>query len=292
MMTSMSPMMYSFNNPVNFNDPLGLMGQAVNGGGSDDDDIVDGGTLPGIVVTANKSTGNYIDFSYILDWKWSRDPLKRASALEYQENGIEGVYRQRMLNRRIRRTEGLGYETEFMKGLRRVMGGFSKGIIGSAVAIYAAPMMAEMAVAGINSGAFSLTGSTSAKAIGGRMFVEGLSQTVANVSIDGWQGTSELDVADVLLSGVGLNYIGSAGLGASTNWTPFSDQNKFTTVFNNSKSIGTAATDFGVSLISGGQESLLKRSNLDRNLVNVLNGWNQTKVKGLGAVVNTQINEE
>lgn len=75
-------------------------------------------------------------------------------------------------------------------------------------------------------------GSLSTNAILTRVGIEAGIQTVLNIASYGIEGINRIDIADVILAGSGLNFVGSNFSGASIDWTPFSSSSNFSTIGN------------------------------------------------------------
>lgn len=96
---------------------------------------------------------------------------------------------------------------------------------------------------------------------------------------------NNIDFADIFLAGLGMNYLGSSFIGASLT---LNVESGFS-IQNNSRDF---TRDLTVGLVSGGQHNLLKKSQITPQLIEVFNGFNQVKAKGLGVASDYLKNEK
>jgi|SRR5690606_24923315 len=174
-----------------------------------------------------------------------------------------------------------------MKGLNSIGEGLTTGLLYASFGAMSAPVVVYGSPLLIKSGAFSLSGGFNTGAVLTRVGIEAGSQTIVNIASKGLGGWRDLDVADVVIAGSGLNFISGAVLGASIDITPFAI-NKFSTL-DKGKDGATVVTDLTVGLISGGQSRLLDKSNINRTLIKVFDLSNNIKATGLGEVINENI---
>lgn len=117
LMPSISPMAFAYNNPVFFNDPLGLAGVP----GCDE---CEGTPLPEIVITASKIEKPATDYSSLLNsLSQSSNPIYRNIGLQY-EKGNHDYLNQAFNQTSIHYGEGLGGQTAWMQSFNRVFGNF------------------------------------------------------------------------------------------------------------------------------------------------------------------------
>ena len=87
LMPSISPMAYGYNNPITFNDPLGLMGEpGCEGDDCEEDPIYDGRTLDAFFITASRLLQT--DYSLYFN---SSNPVYRNLGLRAKNNDREYI---------------------------------------------------------------------------------------------------------------------------------------------------------------------------------------------------------
>jgi len=263
LMPAISPMAYSYNNPVFFNDPLGLMGIPGCDECPDDAQVLDE-----VVVTASRLPKP--DFSALLN---SINPIYRNIGMQGKKGNQE--YLQQAFNQTpIQYGEGLGYTTQFQQGINTIGEGVSSSLVYASFGAMAAPVVAY-------GSPYLFKGiSIADKVTGGaitRIGVEGFSQITVNVMRSGFRdGLAETDFADITLAGLGMNFVVTSALGASVNLT--------TEGFSFAESPRAFTRDFTLGLITGGQYKALQRSEISKAWIEIFNGFNTVKAKGLGAV--------
>jgi len=238
MFPTLSPMLFSYNNPIMFFDPLGLSGEKPCPEGVD----CSGATvLDEVVVTAKRRTK--IDY---VDLRSSRNPIHRAIGRAHQ-SGDRNRMRNFTSNKRLHFSHG-----EHLKEQSRESTGdiwqkiAAAGIGGSMIATAGSPILISNLV---RSGAFSLSGSTSTNAILGRMAFETTTQLASNLAIKGTGGLADIDVADVLISGTGLNFVGSSLVGSFVDVNPLGGG---ISGLGFGKNLSNVGIDFGVGIVNPG----------------------------------------
>ena len=211
MFTSVSPMIYGFNNPLKFKDPTGLSG--------DCDGCVD---LPAIVVSGTRLPETAPDYSALLNQLTKRsNPVYRNLGLTAQHNGLGQA------NQLLNRGNSLHFSSD--EALRSRNSGYldgigamvSYGITGSVLAVAGSPMLIEtLAQSGITSSMvkdlFILP-----KLSGQARLMSGGLETLSQLGT----GTKfrDLDYFDIATQSIfGFNTFGSILTGSILDYTPFS----------------------------------------------------------------------
>ena len=279
LMPAISPMAYAYNNPLLFFDPTGLTGGIP---GCPDCKGINVGE---VTITAPRLPAQ--DYSAMFyDLASHSNPVYRNIGVQFERGNYD--YLSHAFNQRaISYGEGIGYETEFMKGLNSIGEGLTTGLLYASFGSMAAPIIVYGSPLLMKSGVLSLSGGLT-KGIATRVGVEVFSQTVVNMTSFGLEGWRNLDMADVIISASGLNFVSGSALSSSVDWRPFSMGIKFQAIGNGKKG-SHFVTDFSVGLISGGQSKLLNSSGANKTVVNVFNIWNTTKTNALGEVVKNNI---
>lgn len=127
MYTSVSPMIFGFNNPLKFVDPTGLFGD-----------------LPEFTITATRLPSLSFQYSILIaDLKRSRSPIQRNLGFVASRDGFKAA------NDLVTRDRNISYDyyefikyrdSEFMQGIREM---YKYGVTGSIVAIAGSPILLE-----------------------------------------------------------------------------------------------------------------------------------------------------
>src|SRR5690606_14243190 len=157
-----------------------------------------------------------------------------------------------------------------MKGLNSIGEGLTTGLLYASFGAMSAPVVAYGSPLLIKSGAFSLSGGFNTGAVLTRVGIEAGLQIAVNIASDGISGISQIDIADVVLAGMGLNFIGSSIAGASVDWTPFSRLEKGKLIGVN-KTFKDGGVDFGTDLILGGTNKLMNSVNSNKLVISLFN---------------------
>jgi len=157
-----------------------------------------------------------------------------------------------------------------MQGLNSIGEGLTTGLLYASFGAMAAPIIVYGSPLLIKSGAFSLSGGFSTGAILTRVGIEAGTQIAVNMVSDGISGISQIDIADVVLAGTGLNFVGSSIVGASVDWTPFSSLEKGRLIGVN-KTFKDAGVDLGTGLVLGGTNNLMNSINSNRIVIGLFN---------------------
>jgi len=269
LMPSISPMAYGYNNPITFNDPLGLMGEpGCEGDDCEEDPIYDGRTLDAFVITASRLPQT--DYSLYFN---SSNPVYRNLGLRAKNNDRE--YIQQAFNQSpIQYGEGLGYTTQFMQGINTIAGGLSSSLVYASFGAMAAPMVAYGSPY-LFKGLSILDRATGGAVL--RMGVKGASQGIVNVATKGFtmRAVNEMDLADMGFAAVTSNFVLTSALGASFNLTNEG--------FSFAESPRAFARDFTVGIGIGGYNKVLQKMEVSKFWKEVMNGTTTVKAKGLGA---------
>jgi len=250
LMPGSSPMAYGYNNPIFFNDPLGLAGIP----GCDE---CEGTVLEEVVVTASRLP--QIDYSLYFS---NSNPVYRNLGLRAKSNDRE--YIQHAFNQSpIQYGEGLGYTTQFQQGINTIAGGVSSslvfgtaGVVGSTAIIYGAPILADLAVT-YGPQALSAAGNFGFRRAA---FDAGIQVTFNLATRKNWY---DIDIADVAFTGLGLNPLTSAVGGSLLDVGFVNGDFNLSTPFGGTgtaKGLGSTAIDFGVGLVGGYGHSFITTS--------------------------------
>lgn len=267
MFTGISPMAFGYNNPLKFNDPTGL-----NPCENDDCEDTEPTVLPAITVTASRLPSSQPNYSSLLSQlSGSSNPIYRYLGRNY-DRGNYGAIDRAFSNKSIHYSYGEELDESLREGKTSdaLMMIASRGIGGAMIATYGAPILIETLA---EAGAFSLSSSMSTNAILGRVGFEVTTQTAGNIAVGGLQGIRQLDVADVLLAGTGLNFIGSSTIGANIDVTPFSQGSRISGI-GFGKGINDVGIDVGIGLVNPGVKSLgrsINSNTANKIAVGVLN---------------------
>lgn len=263
LMPSISPTAFAYNNPILFNDPLGLAGVP----GCDE---CNGTVLDEVIVTASRLP--QIDYSWLLN---SYNPVYRNIGMKAQQGDTD--YLRHAFNQSpIQYGEGLGYQTQFMRGMNTIGSGVTSGLIYASFGVMAAPVV-------IYGSPYLFKGlSIADRFTGGAITsagVEGVSQGIVNVAQRGFtmEALEATDLADIGFAALNKNFVITSALGASINFT-IGDQ-----TLTGAENLRTFSRDFTVGLIGGGQYKGLQKMEISKFWKEVFNGFNTLKAKGLGA---------
>ena len=264
---ALSPSIYSYNNPIKFFDPTGLSGNETD-------------TLKEVVITA-KRINNTSRNEKISSMTRSLNPIYRSVGIKIRmgdKNWLRNAFKRS--NQTIK-WSGYKGQTEWGKDFNNVVGGIYVGVGGTMLVAFGSPVLIES----LGTSSFSLNGSFSIKSIAIRAGIEAGSQSVVNFAKGGVTGLRNLDLADVTLSAGGMNFVGSSLLGSTFDWTPAAKGQSISYI-GNGISAQEAISGFDTSLISGGQHALMKKTTINKGVINMFDAFNQIKTKGLNAIVN------
>ncbi len=278
LMPGISPMVYGYNNPIFFNDPLGLAGVP----GCDE---CEGTVLDEVVVTASRLPQT--DYSFLFN---SSNPVHRNLGLRAKNNDRE--YIQHAFNQSpIQYGEGLGYTTQFQQGINTIAGGVSSSLVYASFGAMAAPIIAY-------GSPYLFKGLSIADRVTGgavlRMGVEGASQGIVNVATEGFtmNAINAMDLADIGFASINRGFVLTSALGASVNFEvstlSFSGIGVEGYTDKNARAF---ARDFVVGLGVGGHNKALQKMEISSFWKKVMNGTATVKAKGLGAA-SDQIKKE
>lgn len=121
-----------------------------------------------------------------------------------------------------------------------------------------------------SSGAFSLSGSFTTSGILTRVGIEVGFQSLGNVASLGFNGIGEIDLANVVLAGTGLNFIGSSLIRASVDYTPFSSDGDGAIISLNKKR-ANFAIDLGTGVTLGGTKNLMNSISTNKLVIGLFN---------------------
>jgi RHS repeat-associated protein len=280
LLSSITPYNFAYNNPIMFNDPTGLMGEGCPTGDCDEDYYNDGEVtdLGEVVVTASKSGGskgtNLSFSSFLNSLKWSGNSVERGLWAQYNKNGAEGVHnvlrQPRTLNMSTQGNESaIAHSKAYMSHLGKI---YAYGVGGTMIAIVGSPILVEIAVAKISS-------------IPANIGIEVIGQAIPLLLFEGVSGLRNLDFADIALAGTGIkNPLTSSFIGSTIDFRPFAETQQFRSI-GYKKDISRIGIDFGLSVISNGQRSLLNKTQIDKGMINVLDAFNKTKTGALNGVI-------
>jgi RHS repeat-associated protein len=245
MFTSVSPMVYGFNNPLKFNDPTGLSGGC--------EECVD---LNEVVVYATRLPRVAPDYGSLMrDLGRSSSPIYRNISFTAQNEGLSQAHQlfKRGSTLHFSSGEVIKYrDSEFMRGIRAMV---AYGVTGSMVAAAASPILIE-----------SLGQAMGARALGNVSVEAGLQ---VSTSLMFNRNLSGVDMADIALSGV----FGKFGF-VSQAFVDFNYQDGFSTTFgfgDYNKSFLSTGLDLGVGSFNLGHSEVLKISGINSNVINIYN---------------------
>jgi RHS repeat-associated protein len=203
MFTSVSPMMYAFNNPLKFVDPTGLLSD-----------------LPEFTVTATRLPSFNIQYSILLtDLGMSHSPIERNLGMVASREGLNAA--NDLINRGQKNSyshyEAMKYrDSEFMEGIRAM---YKYGVTGSILAVAGGPILLEALTqsgvtrAIINSFVIGAESSGSSRLLSAGM--ETASQLATGTEF------RDLDVIDIGAQSVfGFNTFGSILTGSVLDYRP------------------------------------------------------------------------
>ncbi len=187
MLPSISPMAFGFNNPIFFNDPLGLMG--IPGCDECSDDAV---VLEGITVTATPIQS--VDFTALLN---SQNPIERSIGIAHKNNDRQ-FFRNISTNKTIHFSHGefLNEKLRPNKTIDALGLMFAGGIGGAMLATVASPILIQQ----IGQQALEKSG----------RFAFGFGQDVG-IQLAAGNGLQDVDFADATING-GVTAFAPAGL--------------------------------------------------------------------------------
>lgn len=195
--------------------------------------------------------------------------------LNSAQNGGNDFTMSKNAQRAISYGEGLGYETEFMQGLNSIGEGLTTGLLYASFGAMAAPVI-------VYGSPYLLNGLSMADRVTGgaltRAGIEGVSQGVVNIVQFGFtrDAVNAIDLADIGVAALSKNFIISSALGASVNFTIGEH------TITGPENLRTFTRDFTVGLMAGGQYKGLQKMEINKFWLEVFNGFNTAKAKGLG----------
>jgi len=233
---SITPMVFGYNNPILFNDPLGLFG----------DDIkknydVDGGNLGSVTVTATRlNEDGTQDFTWLYNYIGkSNSPISR-----FVRSKGEDAYRFWHTNRTMHWGKQ-PKKSKWMEDFNKVFGtALNVGVTGTIVSAFAAPIIAEAVVEAGPLLKFQIEQNIKSGIT--NMMAEFITQGLSNGPN---QGIGDIDFFDVVMAGLyGYNSFISNGFGAMVN---LSGNNQSLIFANPEKGIA----DLSAGLLSAGLTS-------------------------------------
>lgn len=232
MFTSISPMIFGFNNPLKFVDPTGLMAD-----------------LPEFTVTATRLPSLSKQYSMLLaDLKGSQSPIQRNLGMVASREGIESANdlanRGRMIS--YNSYEATRYrDSEFMQGIRAM---YKYGVTGSILAAAGGPILLEaLTQSGVTNSIIDSFVIGSELSTSNRILSAGM-ETASQLAT----GTKfrDLDVIDIGAQSVfGFNTFGSVLTGSVLDYSPFSEPNRYLGFSVNTGN--RAITNLGTGAVSG-----------------------------------------
>jgi RHS repeat-associated protein len=245
---SITPMLFGYNNPVLFNDPLGLFGDDPD----DPDEPVDRGTLPvAVVVTATRlNEDGSQDFSWLNRYIGSGDSPIRRFMVSQGEKAYDTWHTNRTIH-----FGSQPKKSKWMEDFNRVFGtALNVGVTGTIVAAFAAPALVNL----IGEGSVSLSAGSIKTALFGTSDVlskgyltkVGFNMGVETVDQLITSSPSQIDFADIAAQGfLGLNTPQSAAFGAVVDFKPFANNYSFLNL--NSGTFIDFTTGFIAGKVSG-----------------------------------------
>ncbi|AWW28887.1 hypothetical protein DN752_01370 [Echinicola strongylocentroti] len=259
MYTSISPMVFGFNNPIKFNDPTGLLGEC------DDCPEVD---LPEVTVTASRLQESTPDYSLLFEqFRNSTNTVYRNLGYVAQNRGAKEA---RDLLSRGRTLHYSDYEaqqsknSEYLDGIRNM---YKYGVTGSILAIAASPILLE----------------TLANKAGGDMALEAGFQIMNSLLYNG--DLSQVDIADIGFAA--FSKYGFVGM-AILDYTPGEGVVTVGT--------GKNAAQFGTDLLIGGfnkwHTDKMGVAGVEKGVVEFFNGFNGNLRNTVGTGVKKGFTDE
>nr|WP_262916670.1 RHS repeat-associated core domain-containing protein [Belliella kenyensis] len=262
MFTSISPMVFSFNNPLKFKDPTGLSGKG--------DECENCTELPEIIVTATRlsrsgSNSSITLFSYIS----SNNPIHRNLGLTAKNKGLNAAHDLMNRGQKLHFSEGeyiTAKNSDYMDGIKAMV---AYGVTGSMIAVAASPILIE-----------NMVQTLGAKALGD-MGIESLWQAGNSLLYNG--NLSQIDFADIGFAGTGGKYIYvfQAMVDLDSGGFKLAGANKNLLNF---------GVDLGIGKFSRWHSKELTSAGIDQAVVNFINHVNQpiriTFGSGIKSVVN------
>lgn len=268
--SSVSPMIFGYNNPIKFNDPLGLAPTVPDCTECNQTATV----LEEIVVTASRLPQQ--DLSWLNSTIDDLNPINRAIGIKYKNEGAKAAAHYWLDNRRIHFKRQVD-KSRWAKDFDLVFGNAATyGVGGMMLVTAGSPLLMEMT---FNGGFESLT----FKGALTRMGIDASIQTIGNILSLGNDGLKQLDLTDVVLAGSGLNLLGSASLGSTVDWQPFSNGDSFSVVGFN-KPAESAFIDLGTSVTVGGTTNLMNSANTSKLIIGMFN----SSVTAAGGAIKAQ----
>nr|WP_262916665.1 RHS repeat-associated core domain-containing protein [Belliella kenyensis] len=213
MFTSISPMVFSFNNPLKFKDPTGLSGKG--------DECENCTELPEIIVTATRlsrsgSNNSITLFSYIS----SNNPIQRNLGLTAKNKGLNAAHDLMNRGQKLHFSEGeyiTAKNSDYMDGIKAMV---AYGVTGSMIAVAASPILIEtLAQSGITGSMVRDLFVLPKMSVQARFMSGGL-ETLSQLGTD--TKFRDLDYFDIATQSVfGFNTFGSILTGSVLDYKPF-----------------------------------------------------------------------
>ncbi|MDW7692337.1 hypothetical protein R9208_10835 [Flammeovirgaceae bacterium SG7u.132] len=269
LMPSINPMAYAFNNPIKYNDPLGLMG-------TDPDPVPDPEcpkcglapqNLPEVTVTSGYSRSTIMNNPIYrnLYFHHKRGDNKRFNIMGNENNMLHYTKPPDF------------YASDFMKGIKAIATRGNQLMFGTVGAAYGAPILLESLPA-LSTGQMAIETGTQLTVNGFNNVLEyGFSSTAVLNTI------GQTDVADIIIAGSGLGVVGSSTFGGAID-IPLNLTG--TQMFGVDKSFSETAIDTGFGIVGGKAHNFItgKGFQLYTGLANGSVGNVGFKVKGMSSL--------
>ncbi|MBD3628169.1 MAG: hypothetical protein HUJ21_08575 [Cyclobacterium sp.] len=261
MFTSVSPMVYGFNNPLKFNDPTGLSGGC--------EECVD---LNEVVVYATRLPRVAPDYGSLMrDLGRSSSPIYRNISFTAQNEGLSQAHQlfRRGSTLHFSSGEVIKYrDSEFMRGIRAMV---AYGVTGSMVAAAASPMLIET------------LGSVLASRTGINMTMEATWQAGNSLLFNG--NLSQMDLADIGFAGFGkygFVLMATFDFTQKDGFVRFGD--------------GKNAAQFGTDMLIGGYNrwhvDKMSAAGVEKSVVNFFNSFNGNLRNTVGTGIKEGVKDE
>lgn len=253
--TSVSPMIFGFNNPLKFVDPTGLFGD-----------------LPEFTVTSTRLPSVSMQYSMLLaQLKTSRSPIYRNLGFVASREGIEAANdlanRGRMISYNL--YEATQYQdSEFMQGIRAM---YKYGVTGSILAVAGGPILLEGVIQSIANGT------------GLNMVLEASWQVGNSLLYNG--NLSQIDLADIGFAGFGkYGFVGMA-------LVDFTTSGEFSTIGYNKNTI-QFGTDLLIGGYNKWHGDAMRVSGVEMSVINFYNNFNNNLRSTVGTGIKEGVKNE